>query len=336
MGYEPDGPREETVYPGQDITVSLKLVIPRRRNKAAVDAFDRGTEFYNKGSAENYKRAAEEFSKALSIDPNYSQAALFLARADRDLFREDEAERYFKRAIEIDPDYMEARATYGGMLLDKGATDESIRQLNAVVQRDPKHATAWYMLAQALRIKELYPDSIDAASKAISLTPNNAEPYFWLAESLRMSGKYQDSIAAYKDYLRLSDFDSKLAGKMNYYVMGFLIGTGKKKRAAQRDVWKDLRSMAFLGLCDSSRRLNRFEQAIPYCQRALTYDSADPYAHYALALSYFRQADATGSVELLPAARKHFRSMLDINADLAEAEYARKNIATIDAFLAAR
>ncbi len=31
MGYEPDGPREETVYPGQEITVSLKITMIRRR-----------------------------------------------------------------------------------------------------------------------------------------------------------------------------------------------------------------------------------------------------------------------------------------------------------------
>ena len=35
----------------------------------------------------------------------------------------------------------------------------------------------------------------------------------------------------YAEYLRLSDFDSKLAGRLNYYVVGFLVGLGKKKRA---------------------------------------------------------------------------------------------------------
>jgi hypothetical protein len=36
---------------------------------------------------------------------------------------------------------------------------------------------------------------------------------------------------------------------------------------------------------------------------------------------------------MLPAARKHFTALLDINAEMAEADVARKNIATIDAFL---
>jgi hypothetical protein len=36
---------------------------------------------------------------------------------------------------------------------------------------------------------------------------------------------------------------------------------------------------------------------------------------------------------MFAAARKHFQSMLDINSDLAEAEYAKKNVKAIDDLL---
>jgi hypothetical protein len=48
---------------------------------------------------------------------------------------------------------------------------------------------------------------------------------------------------------------------------------------------------------------------------------------------YARKAQATGQIETLPAARQHFVTMLKLNGDMAEAEYARKNIASIDAAL---
>jgi len=198
-----------------------------------------------------------------------------------------------------------------------------------------EHALAWYLLAQALRMKEIYPDSIEAARKAIRLTPNNAEPYFWLAESLRLSGKYQDATDSYSQYLRLSDFDSKLAGKMNYYVLGYLAGFGRKKRAAQRDVWKDLRSLAYFGLCDSERLLGRFDSAIGYCNKSLVYDPQDPYSHFALALCYTSKAQASGALEPLVPARKHFATTMSLNAEMAEAERAKKYIARIDALLSA-
>lgn len=333
MGYEPDGPREEMVYPGQEKTVSIKILILRRRKRTAVDAFDKGIGFYEKGYANNYRKAVSQFERALRIDPVYSQAALYLGRAFNALFEEAKAEQYFRRAIEIDPDYLEARASFAGMLLDVGNVDEAIRQLNVVTQRDPDDAMALYLQAQACRMKGLYADSIASAGKAIRINPNNPEAHFWLAESLRLSDSYKEASAAYADYLRLSDFDSKLAGKLNYYVLGFLIGHGKKTRASQQDIWKDLRSLAYFGICDSERKLSNFDAAISNCQQSLAYDPEDPYVHYALGLAYARKAQSSGSIEALPAARKHFLEMLDINSEMVEAEYARRNIASIEAQL---
>lgn len=336
MGYEPDGPREEMVYPGREATVSIKILIPRRRNKAALDAFDSGIDEYNKGSTDHYRKAAAHFQRALAADPKYSQAALYLARSYNLLFDMERAKQYFKLAIDIDPDYLEARSTYGGMLLDLGDLDESIRQLNTVVQRDKKNSLAWGLLAQALCRKDSYAESIESARAAIQLNPSNAEVHLWLAESLRRSNQYKESITEYNAYLTLSDFDSKLAGKLNYYVLGYLTGMGRKKRANLTDVWKELRSLAYFGLCDSERRVTRFDAAIQHCQTALTYDPGDPYVHYALALAYGKKGEQDGTVETYAAARKHFRAMLDLNADLEEAKIAKTNLTAIDSVLNAR
>lgn len=126
MGYEPDGPRDETVYAGLETTVTLKIMVPRHHNKAAVDRLDNGLEHYNKGFADNYKRAVGEFQQALALEPHFSQAALYLGRAYHALFEEELAEKYFRRAIEIDPDYLEARASFAGMLLDTNNLDEAV------------------------------------------------------------------------------------------------------------------------------------------------------------------------------------------------------------------
>jgi tetratricopeptide (TPR) repeat protein len=335
MGYEPDGPREEVVYPGQEATISIKILIPRRRTKAALDAFDDGMDEYNKGSPDHYKKAVVHFQQALADDAKYSQAALYLARTYNLLFDMETAKKYFQRAIEIDPDYLEARSTYGGMLLDIGDLDEAIRQLNAVVQRDTKNSLAWGLLAQALCRKDSFSESIDSAQKAIRLNPSNAEVHLWLAESLRRSNQFKESIPEYDSYLRLSDFDSKLAGKVNYYVLGYIAGVGRKKRANLKDVWKELRSLAYFGLCDSERRIAKYDAAIQHCQQALGYDPGDPYVHYALALAFGKKGEQDGSMETYAAARKHFRAMLDLNSDLEEAKIAQRNIAAIDSALSA-
>ena len=334
MGYEPDGPRQETVYPGQTSTVTIKILIPRRRAKAVQDLLDKGIEYYQKGFEQNYRKAADLFEQALKQDPTYSQAAFYLGLTYNALFDEDKAAEYYKKAIEIDPDYLEAHANYAGMLLDVGDVDEAIRQINIVLTRQPDHSVALTMLAQADRFKELYPQSIEAARKAIQLSPKNAEPHLWLADSLRLGGKPSAAIPEYVDYLKLSDFDSKLAGQLNYYVLGSLFGMGRKKRAAEQDIWKDLRSLAYFGICDCYRLSSDYDQAIGFCQKALTYDSRDPYAHWALGLSYMHKALATNSsaeqIAYLDPALRHMQDVIAINPDLDEAEKARKNIANIE------
>jgi tetratricopeptide (TPR) repeat protein len=128
------------------------------------------------------------------------------------------------------------------------------------------------------------------------------------------------------------------AGSLRIFrAAGTDIRSGEARRdggpAAQRDVWQDLRSLAYFGLCDSQRLLNNFDTAIGYCQKALTYDPSDPYAHFALALSYTSKAQASGAVEPLVPARKHFSDTISLNPDMAESERAKKYIARIDALL---
>jgi tetratricopeptide (TPR) repeat protein len=286
-----------------------------------------GTKQYLKEA--NYRKAAETFDRALKLDPTYSQAAYYLARSYNALFEETKAEPYFKKALQIDPDYVEARATYAGMLLDTGNADEALIQINTVLVRDPNNVDALTQQAQALRFKALYAQSIDAARKAVHLNPTVAEPHLWMADSLRLSGKPGESEPEYIQYLKLSNLNSKLGGQLNYYVLGSLIGFGKKKRASEQDIWKQQRSLAYYGLCDAERVQKHYHSAIPYCQQALSYDQQDALAHYTLGLAYYHDADETGVVAELYPALSHFQQVVAINPELDEANYAKKNIATI-------
>ena len=196
------------------------------------------------------------------------------------------------------------------MLLDIGNVDESIRQFDTVLKRNSKDLQTLNLRAQAFRIKERYDDAIDSARAAIAISPNIAEPHFWLAESLRMKGTYKASRQEYVDYLRYSNFDSGMAGNLNYYVVGFLVGHGKRRHAAQKDIWQDLRSLAYFGLCDCAYREKKLADATLFCQKSLQY-------------------------ETLAAARKHFQRMLVLNPDMDEAKSARTMLISFDRALAA-
>jgi tetratricopeptide (TPR) repeat protein len=334
MGYEPDGPRQEEIYPGQETTLTLRILIARNRSHSAVEHFNQGLEFYNKGYEANYHKAAAEFEEALKIDPKYSQAALYAGRAYNAVYEDRAALDMFKEAISIDPDYLEARSSYAGALLDAGDLDEAIRQLNVVTQRDPKSGMAYYLLSQAFARKSDFDDAIQAARQAILLTPGNAEAHFWLAESLRQKNGCGEAESEYNNYLSLSNFDSGKAGKLNYYLGGYLLGYGVKKRAAQTDIWKELRGQANTGLCDCEFLQKKVDSAIRYCQTALTFTPSDLFTNYRLGVLYSQQYNQSGSVAQLAAARKHFENVIEKNPDANEADRSRKYVKNIDSVLA--
>jgi tetratricopeptide (TPR) repeat protein len=334
QGYEPDGPREEEVYPGQESTVTLRVLIPRMRNKAAVDLLDKGVEAYRNGGQENYQKAAGIFEQAIAIDAKYSMAYMYLGRVEGALYEDDKANTAFLKAIEIDPDYMDARSSYAAVLLDQGNMDEAVRQLDVVTRRDPEDATAWYLLSQAYARKSSFEQGKDAAERAVKFAPGNGEAHFWLATCLRHLNQFAVAEQEYKTYLELTNYDSGKGGKVSYYLLGYTLGMGKKRRAAQSDIWRELRGEANLGICDCEALQKNFSTALPYCQKALTYTPQDLWANYRLGMIYVQQSNANASPALLAAAKTHFQQVIAANPDTDEAARARLYISKIDVALA--
>jgi tetratricopeptide (TPR) repeat protein len=86
-------------------------------------------------------------------------------------------------------------------------------------------------------------------------------------------------------------------------------------------------------MCECERKTSNLDAAISACQRALTYDTRDPFAHYNLGLAFMTKAINSGSIAELDPAVLHFQQMIDINPDLSESAIAKKNIANIQQFL---
>lgn len=344
MGYEPDGPREEMVYPGQETTVSVRILIPRQRNQAAIDLLDKGVSDYKKGFEINYKKAEAELNQAVALDPNYSEAYMYLGRVEDALYEDDKASASFQRAISIDPDYEEARVSYAAALLDQGGLDEAVRQLNAALQQKPDDATAMYLLSQAYAREGDFADGKTAALRAVNAAPGNGEAHFWLAECERHLNDAAQAEAEYRQYLQLTSFNSGVMGNANYYVAGFLLGIGHKHHAAEQDIWREQQGQANLGICDCEWMQKRDDAAIPYCEKALSFMPSDLWANYRLGLIYVEKANAGAQgtngtatlsaqavMNLLSEARIRFANVVAANPDTDEASRARQYISRIDA-----
>ena len=342
MGYQPDGPREEMVYPGQETTVNVRILIPRQHSQAASDLLDQAVALYKKGEVANYRKAEEKLNEAVALDPNYSEAYMYLGRVEDALWNDDKATNAFQRAIAIDPDYEAARVSYAAALLDQGGLDEAVRQLNAALVQQPGDGTALYLLSQAYARQGDYADGKAAAQRAVQAAPGNGEAHFWLAECERHLNDAASAESEYRRYLQMTSFNSGAMGEANYYVVGFLFGLGSRHKAAQQDIWREQQGQANLGICDCEWMQKKDDSAIPYCQKALSLMPADLWANYRLGLIYVEQANA-GSLgasgnpqavkSLLSEARVRFGNVVAANPDTDEASRARQYIARINAAL---
>ena len=117
-------------------------------------------------------------------------------------------------------------------------------------------------------------------------------------------------------------------------MAGYLFGFGVKKRAAQTDIWKELRGQANLGLCDSEFLQKHLDTAIRDCNTALTYMPNDLFTNFRLGVIYSAKFNEHNEVGLLAAAKNHFDAAIAANPDAQEAENARKIVKRIDTALA--
>ena len=202
-----------------------------------------------------------------------------------------------------------------------------------MLQRDKDSGEAYYKLSMAYRMKQDFEQAMVAAQKSVHLLPAKAEPHFFLAESLRFKKRWDESKKEYLEYLRMSDFDSKLAGKLDYYIKGFLIGGGKKTRASQDDIWREMRSGAYFGICESDQRMKRFDEAIFNCRKAVQYDPKDPFTNQKLGITYARKYEQSDHLEDLASASKYLKTMIQLGPDLEDAKDVRTMIANFDQVL---
>lgn len=334
-GYDPDGPREIMVSPGRNTTISIRIQFARPVKKTAKAEFEEGLKLYNKGSEKDCQEALQYFRKALEEDKSYAAAAMYLGRTYQILYDTGSAIEYLKEAIRLDDGMLDAHLSYGSALLDKGDTNEAARQFRFVTARDPSSSLAWSHLAQAYRLADAYDQAVEAARSAIRMDAGNAQAYLWLGDGLRYAKDFGGAKQAYLEYLRLTDFQAKTYEKIGSLLTSKLVAYDfvGVRRATEKQIYYDLRNLAYLGLCVCEQKTKNLNLAAEYCKKALKYDPRDPFSYFHLGwIDLDRYNDTLDRRTLLPA-RAYFTKMLAINPDLVESDRARLYIGQIDSLL---
>ncbi len=90
----------------------------------------------------DWKKACEEFTTAIDMDPNEVRAWESCGKVLINLGRLDEAESYLRKALELDPTFADTLVDYGFLSLQRGKTEEASNFFNRALKLYPGHPRA--------------------------------------------------------------------------------------------------------------------------------------------------------------------------------------------------
>jgi eukaryotic-like serine/threonine-protein kinase len=113
--------------------------------------------------------AAEEFERAIELNPSYATAHQWYSRCLVEMKRYDDAIREIRRAEALDPLSLIIIAELGGVYSDAGRLDQAVAECNRALALEPGYAFGHYVLAGARLKQRRYDDAVRHAAKAWEL-----------------------------------------------------------------------------------------------------------------------------------------------------------------------
>ena len=124
-----------------------------------------------KAAQDDIQGALINYTKAVEINPSYSDAYFNLGNIYQQLNQIDESINSYKKSIELNPKFPEAHNNLGNIYQQLFMPDEAIVQFENAIKYGPHLAEAHYNLAFILNSKGRKNDSIEHYEKCIELNP---------------------------------------------------------------------------------------------------------------------------------------------------------------------
>jgi tetratricopeptide (TPR) repeat protein len=120
------------------------------------------------------REAAIQFSNALKVDHNFSDASFELGKTLVQMGNPRGGYQQLSRAVALNPSNIAARVELGSLLVGGGAPARASDQANAILALDPANADAYALLASVAQRKGDHAAALLNIDKALALDPNRS------------------------------------------------------------------------------------------------------------------------------------------------------------------
>ncbi|HSR50906.1 MAG TPA: tetratricopeptide repeat protein [Acidobacteriota bacterium] len=212
---------------------------------------------------------ADQFAKAVEIDPDFAEARYNLGLVELRRGRLEEALEQFQAHIALRPQQPQAYFLAGRALLQLERDEQAVERLREGLELDDSDVGAWSDLARALFNLEQMEESVKASRRALELSGGDPQLRYPLAAALLELGRPQEAAQQLRRQLSLQPDDYQAA-----YLLGeILLQDPERQEEAAEWLLKseslddsDPRLAALLG--DLLVSLGREEEAAPRLSRA--------------------------------------------------------------------
>ena len=175
------------------------------QNAGAYEVYLRGRYHWKKRTPEDFRRAVNEFSQVIEMDPTYAPAYAGLADSYTlmgyfyNLIPFDEARVRARaaatKALELDQSLAEAHMSMAGVLefeqWDWAGAEQEYRR---AIQLTPNYASAYHWYANNLSIRGRHDEAIEQGTRAVELDPLSPIVHVALGHAYYLAGRHDEAI----------------------------------------------------------------------------------------------------------------------------------------------
>jgi tetratricopeptide (TPR) repeat protein len=204
--------------------------LPARRLLARIYVRTLGDLSNVSGQRDTITRAVEQYREIIRLDPNDSDAELWLARLYRLQNDQEKAESVLRALLAREPANENGVEQLTQLLLDEGKSEEAVSSLQVILQRAPT-PRLWELLGDAYNQIHDLPKAEQAYRKASESQPGDLNHHKELAQTLLAEEKLPEALEQYQG---LAEMDADDAD--NYLRMAEIYRQMKQLDKAEQNI----------------------------------------------------------------------------------------------------
>jgi serine/threonine protein kinase/Flp pilus assembly protein TadD len=233
-----------------------KVVKSATADPEAYQAYLKGRYYWNRRTAENIKKAIEQFKSATDRDPNYALAFVGLADCYGVLNEYagtpssetlPQSRSYAERALTIDGQLAEAHATLG--LINDGSWQwgDAEKEFKRAIELSPKYPTAYHWYSVLLKDVGRNDEAAAMIKRAQELDPLSSVIAVNVSRMYQLQNNHEASI---ENSLKLIELDPNFAPAYEYLALSYLKRGRNAEAIAAAEKAVDLSNRSGISLGD--------------------------------------------------------------------------------------